>query len=296
MRVVFCVLTLVIGLGLATTPALATDFEFNKTTGIWDDESNWDPSGGPPGPGDTATIPSAKTCRVTTDEECDSFTLGGTLKVEAGHSLTVSEDCNLGGGGGKIQLVGDGSYTADLIIAASLTMSGKAATIEMWNGLITYGQSSDPTLTFERTSGPGPSPPVIHGDGEIKVKLTNKAWVWADHDGETLYLTDKDKSGVVGELDYGDWEARNGGILQVDAKVTGDATWGLLSGALSQIVINQCLTDLTGEVHLHIGTLTVNQSFCTTGNITWRDATTILVEEGVHHAIFGITCPATLCP
>jgi hypothetical protein len=74
--------------------ALGDTFTFNKTNDVWDDPNNWDPAGGPPGTGDTAIIPSDKTCRVEdANQAAEIIQVSGTLGI-VGRTLTLGKVSN----------------------------------------------------------------------------------------------------------------------------------------------------------------------------------------------------------
>lgn len=72
-------------LAFATVPAVGHTYVFNKANDIWGYEENWDSETGESYPqyGDTAIIPSGKTCRVEADQEALEIEVPGTLVIIA---------------------------------------------------------------------------------------------------------------------------------------------------------------------------------------------------------------------
>jgi len=238
--------------------AVAQTLQFQVADGAWHEKENWSTQR-VPDLEDDVIIPVGATCRIWDVAECRSFDVrnSGVLRVEAGASLTIHADSLLIIG--TLQLAGAPGAPATLIIAEDLTISGKATGIEMSYGRITRPPDRDPILSFVRAPGPGPTPPRIYGDGEIRVRLDNHAWVWATDAQRPLVLAGKPKSGS------GEWQARDGGMLLVKCDVTGEADWRIHQGDASRIWVRRALSNLTGRIELLTGTMLIDQQFCTSG-------------------------------
>ncbi len=267
---------------IATPVARAEIVQFQANDGAWGDLRNWS-VGRVPGVNDHVVIPVGATCRIAAPAECRSFDVqnSGVLRVEAGASLTLHADSLLVVG--TLQLAGSADAPAALIIAADLTLSGRATGIDMTHGQIVAAEGLDPILTFVRLQGPGPTPPRIFGDGEIRVRLDNHAWVWATHPERPLVLAGKPKSGT------GEWQARGGATLLVRSDVTGSAAWRIVQGDQSRIRIRRALADLSGFVELITGTMIVDRSFCTSGPLVAQVGS--LRFRGAETSSIGQTCP-----
>jgi hypothetical protein len=285
------ILLLTIAAACTAGEAHATDFVFGVSSGDWDVEGNWTPSGGPPVDGDSATIPAGKTCVVDTDEECDSIDVGGTLEIEAAASLTLrpeaGEESDVEG---ELKLTGDANNTADLIIDGNAQMNGNRGLLLMANGLIKPKNASGDKLTLPFIIDAG-TQFLVHGYGEISVALDSAVRVVADQFQKTLKLTggDKDGTGPAAE-----WEAFAGGTLEIDCAVTGNARWKQLTGGgATMIVIKHCVS-VTGDVSIRTGRFDVQDTFCTSGDLSWTGNTGIDVSSGASVS-FGETCSA-FCP
>lgn len=101
-----------------TTTAHATNYTFTATSGDWNVQTNWSPNGTPTF-GDTATIPSGKTCKIAdANQSCTSIVIqsGGTFGLES-RDLTLSAGSvsnagtfyfdNTGGGTPRVLLTGN---------------------------------------------------------------------------------------------------------------------------------------------------------------------------------------------
>lgn len=283
----------------AVAPAAGTDFAWEATGEgkYWDQTLNWNPDGRPVA-GDTVTIPSGSQyqCRIRYDEACTSYSVAGSARliVEAGGSLTISADSTTDSG--FLELNGDDSDTADLIIAASLSIGAVSSDrgIRMSNGRILPAAGVTPTLTFYDEND-DTDPPSIRGDGDIQVKLVNEGLVQASNSGKTLKLTSGEKQATYQQDGSGQWQARDGGILQVETTVTGSGKWAIFLGSQSEIIINHCLSDLTGDVELTTGKITYNEPFCTTGQVKYKGAA-VKVKSGKSTKDGGSSCPASFCP
>lgn len=100
----FCLSLLAISLTASLT--FATSYTFSPTgasttEGDWSDIGDWAPSGTVPGPGDTVTIPTGKTCIIqdTEHQYCDALTVdsGGTLQIENAN-ITIDDADNMTSG------------------------------------------------------------------------------------------------------------------------------------------------------------------------------------------------------
>ena len=282
-------LSLIVLVTFATAPAVAqSTYVFIVSDGYWGNRYHWSPSE-IPGPGDSVYIGSGQTCSVIEDQACASFTVLGTLQIYPGQSLTITGDSSLTG---SLEIRGDESDTAELIIADDLQISG-GGEIEMWSGVIVGAAETD-ELTL-KWAGTPQDVMRVHGDGEIKVALTNGVYVVGDHAGGSLRLTEEPKQATYEEFgDHrGSWMAALGGQLSVEVGVTGTGRWDVGAGT---IAIDHCCS-VEGDVSVAPGTFLVDSDvqFCTTGKLEWAYAETldgtIEVKAG-GSATFGGVCSA----
>ncbi|RJP31845.1 MAG: hypothetical protein C4547_14870 [Phycisphaerales bacterium] len=216
------------------------------------------------------------------------------LIVEAGASLTISADSSLGTA--FLELNGDPDDTADLIIAGTLSIGAISSQygIRLTNGRILPVAGQNPTLTFVDEND-DTDPPTIRGYGEISVKLISDGVVQATTSGETLWLTGGEKQATYETDGSGQWQARDGGVLRVDCQVSGSGKWLIDQGiGQSEIVVDHCQTELAGDVEALGGKITFNASFCTSGQVRYKN-TTVTVQPG-KSTKYGSACPAGFCP
>ena len=270
------VIPLIFALTVIALPgsANAATKTFQATDGLWHDGPNW-VGGIPAQDGDIAVIPDGKTCHVDEgeDEVCDAFQVAGELHLQQGSTLIIDSNSTITDGTVTV------SYDATLLIDGNATITGDGGDIVLMNGTGAIDHHRDGgTLTIEGSCGGDPPDRdcslTVHGYGKIKVGLVNNAFVVADACGllpaaGTLTLDDHAKSGS------GFWMAECDASLVVNVEVTGSGTWEIPAGAgnVGIIRILEECTDLTGDVNLLAGTLDVDESFSTTGDLTWRSAT-----------------------
>jgi len=264
---------LIIAAGTATS-ALAVDKTFAAgANNHWNTLGNWIPSGVPVSD-DNAIIPVGEECHITNgNAQADSIEVYGTLTVEGSRKLSLSGDAD-----SSIDDDGKLALSGTLVIKSDLTISGDGGEIEMGSGsVIDDDNDNGAELTVEEECDQQMEPDcalVVHGMGYIRVKLVNNAFVVADTftipGGMPLYLCNESKSGS------GLWVAEDTGRLEVDLDegedVSGSGTWRIISTGVNVpwITIKTCCDGLTGDVILINGIFRAEESFCTTGDLTWQ--------------------------
>ncbi|MCG3128864.1 MAG: hypothetical protein CHACPFDD_03760 [Phycisphaerae bacterium] len=122
-RILFSLIVVV----CTTASSFATTYTFIATSGLWDDEDNWDPTGKPVS-GDTAIIPNGKTCLVQNGNEAVKIVQvdsGGTLGI-VGRTLTlgVAGDTTSSTVNGLIYLKESGATPGVLKVQGFPTLGG----------------------------------------------------------------------------------------------------------------------------------------------------------------------------
>jgi hypothetical protein len=318
-RIGFLFLIAVLCLGPVVPVATATDYTLDLSSAVWNNPSAWSPNGYPETTSDTATIPAGYTVvfpDATTgfDVHIKSFSVGtgGTINTTGALSqgelatLTIDEDCTLNG---SLIL----PRTSRLLINDSLTITGTGGDILLGTGTGGIGNtgnnayvltiadtctgSYDGACDLDRLS----CSLQIHGYGEINGSLINNAFVIADtcvfFDTEELYGSLL----VLGNTMSGGgcWMA-NGGSLGIATEVTGDGDWACIADNCSEIVVQTCMDELTGNVLITQGKFKAKQRFCTEGDLEWisdnGSASQIIVSEDMR-AEFGLSsCSSVPCP
>ncbi len=169
--------------------ASATDYYFNVVaSGDWNDDYNWWPSGGPPGCGDTATIPNGHTCIVAAADqcaECVTVAFGATLRID---NRRLSIDA---GGGTGLTANGTVEFknTATLTTLSSLTVAGSGSLItlsssEAWVGTVLEDSSIWITIQSGVTfKGSFKFRANIHNDGILAVDSSSHDMEIGEADG-----------------------------------------------------------------------------------------------------------------
>ncbi|HNQ23894.1 MAG TPA: hypothetical protein PKK06_12440 [Phycisphaerae bacterium] len=158
----------------------------------------------------------------------------------------------------------------ELRIAANLTISGDKAYMYgarnggypnscVWGpnpGLITTVGLAQATFQTD-----GDDPFEVYGDIDVQGKVVNNARFGVQKPENVMKLSTNPKSGS------GVWFSK-GGLLEVDAEVSGSATWSISDDADAVISIKADCTALTGDVDISKGLLQIDANFCTTGDLT----------------------------
>lgn len=227
----------------------------------WDNDAAWDPTGRP-GSTQAACIPAGKEAwlyyagthevgRVIVSSDATNgngeiyIANGSTLKINGtGSSSTSTID-------GEIEMLAPGTR---LIFSADHTFSGTGEIVGNTHYVV-IDNSSATVRTLTIGSGV-----TFGGALEAKVAIANNGTVLAENG--TVKLTG-------GGSGSGVWEAKGAtGQLQVLGAVTGSGTWKLIDNAGAKIVIDALCNCLTGNVEMSTGTLDVNQSFETEGQLS----------------------------
>jgi len=263
-------LAVLVATGGAVTPALGTDNVYHAVSvPNWHVNDNWS-LGWWPRFDENAVIPAGEECLIWThdpDAVADSIEVYGTLTIDGGRKLSLSgvADSTLDG---SLEVIGT------LVIKTDLTIGvvQDAGEILMASGC----SIDDDTDNWAELTTEVP----IRGCGYIKVTLVNNASVVTDRfslmEQSPLYLTEGSKSGS------GFWEAKINGELVVDLgtgkSFSGAGTWQIIDNSADvtpKITIKTCCDLLTGDVILKNGIFRAEESFCTTGDLTWQS-----VEKG----------------
>ncbi len=285
-------LAVAMAVAAAATPTWATGYTFtanNGASGSWDDANNWDPVTGPPGSGDTATIPNGKLCRVDQDnQEADSIDVqsGATLEiinsVTNGPSLAITDNSTING-----YLYFTGTH-AILTIAADLTISG--------TGTITVSDRANDTGHIlsvlisslnKLTIGAGIT---VVGSVNFLVDLDNDGTFIVNNSNDYMNLgcgAGCAELTIEGEGKY-DVSAGTLHISQVSFTGIDVSSWGVTGGKL--LIHSFCAgcDDFGGELTLSGGTLDVDADLCTEHNFKFNNCT-IEVASGVT-AAFHTRC------
>lgn len=270
----------------STVSAEDNTFTEGEDNNHWNNGENWSLNH-PPEADERAVIPNGENCVIHAggnDAVAQSFSVLGTLTIQAGRKLTITANSTIGGLltiEGAVTTIGELVIDGTLIVGADFTNDGD---LILAGGKISGTSSDHLTFSFAHSDF------RVRGYGRIAVPLTNNVSINANESGETLYLSDFDMDGSVDQRTQ--WTASTG-TLQVDVQVTGSGSWGITSG-VGEIILNVD-TCVTGDVGVN-GSLTVNADFCTTGDLCWGQGGTIRVAQG-ETAMFGASaCSLASCP
>lgn len=231
--------------------ALATDYTFSVSEGEWQVTTNWSPNGRPVA-GDTATIGANKLCKVVNAEAVESVTVStglmdGNLNIRLGGAL------DLGAGGSTSTVNGDltfGGGSGDppqLVIKNDLTIQGSGSIdgADGAGGLITY-VTTNYRLTINESV-------VLEGDMAVSCEFTNSARVSAGANDKIELL-----DGSNPDDDNGIWE---------------------ITSSSGEIDFQDTAVTLNGDFSV-AGTLRVQQSVVTTGELSFKQNGVIAVTAG----------------
>lgn len=241
-------------------------------TGLWSEATHW--GGSTPASNETACIPAGKEVWVDYYQNksvgrvivySDATNGDGEIYIPFATSLTLNGTGSSSTStiDGEIEM---GTYgtTGKIILTANHTFSGSGKLVAVGSlGLGTIEGNDSTVRELTLSSGF-----TLQGRMEAKVKIINNGTVSAETG--TLKLS-KGGSGS------GVWQAKTStGKLQVLDSVTGSGTWRLNDNAGAQIVIDATCNCLEGNVEIYNGTLDVNQSFETTGNLSLTGLDTLI--------------------
>lgn len=205
---------------------------------------------------------------------------GGTMTVNTNGKLTLTDASNT-----RSRINGTLELKATLYIADSHTIRGDGGNIAM-SGFGLIDGPSNKTLTIDGVGSTRATSLTIHGSGEIKAALMNKAYIVADRAGETLYLDENPKDSTTA----GHWMAEGhetATLYAHTAEIRGGGWWELIDTSstitrLGRIWVDPCCVNLSGEVINLNGELCVGSIFCTTGDLTIRSVGAPLSQPVVH--------------
>ena len=274
---------------IATAPALADSFTFNVTNGVWNEASNWSPTSGPPAAGDTAEIPTGRTCRVEDDDQaCKTLEVYGTLKVDD-KTLTIDAD-----GSGYLDVDGTVEFlqSATLEVPENLSCSGDG-TIQAIDG---------GTVTIDADNGTGYAWLIIE---ELTFKGSIEVLAYIRFDATVKFVVDDaDDDMEIGQADSGG--------LATTVYIQGDGNFEVSAGSLrfgkSAPDIGECnpfdgkmkvsggTMQVTSyaqtawgnckpNVEVSGGTLSISQSFGTKGTLIFSGGTITVAQDklGIFH-------------
>jgi hypothetical protein len=304
-----------------------TPNEFVPAAGFWDVGSDWF-LGHSPTSTEVAIIGGGQECFVRVTPQSPVGAIQIAAHVVDGENVDETkitlDDANL-------TILGDSTIDgtlivrmdAKLLIGADLTISGsgdidiaQADEPGVWQ--ITYPDEVNDAyvLTLEDDCSAQQSPCnqvdleddcaiVLHGNGAVFVELENNAIVSGDGCA-VLESGDFDGLRLVGREKYGCgiWRAEGGGALEVRTEVRGGGKWivdGPWNGNCDTTIrVQECLLNLTGPVNVIEGQLLVEETFCTTGNLTWvpgdGESSAIEVSGGATATFHNPACPTMFCP
>lgn len=209
---------------------------------------------------------------------------GGTMTISSSGKLTLTNASSTRSRINGTLQIGAGT----LYIDSNHTIRGDDnGDIHMTSYSALIESAPNATLTIDGVGATEATALTIHGYGEIKAKLMNKAFVVADEDEEYLNLTTYDKEATS----TGRWIARGGPeatlYVQASCVVTGAGTWLLIdesdtSEIQGRIWVDPCLDDLSGDVLITNGELCLLGNFCTTGDFTLRSTGSPPSQPHVH--------------
>lgn len=294
----------------ATLPTFGIDYEFTdlaENTSAWAAPLNWNPTNGPPGKFDKATIPNGKTCRIET--QC---TFVDELTIEQGATLEVD----------------DGSIRSLFVFGGVITLDGSLILRGCLHLAIdTTIDTSGPLKSglFEGDAPPGETLPCIHQGfqdfvcdvdepvpaggapnltiGE-KVTMTGRIEIWTIGDliNNGLIVADDAQDIIQLGLDQADGLGRisGSGVFRVSAGLIfvrglvvfdpGSSLRWEVSGGTLQFQDN-CFycTEFRGEIVMTGGLMDIDADFCSEDKLEFENAT-IDVAAGLS-AKFSSVCP-----
>lgn len=288
-RMITIVATVAAAILMIAAPVMAqVTYTFNPTVGCenWDDADHWTPNTGPPGATDKAIILDGDIVHVDTliasggDEVGELDVQGdGQVVIKWNCRLTLhAEDTSTVEGLIIFRRIEGGEPRGELKIDGDVTVNGVNGT-----GVIAGARNGFVTPQFCWTLGPGrvfgtAGSSLTIGDElqmlgtlDIEVELINNGTVGIDTEwgsgAHTMRLMTNDKSGT------GDWFTEYGEIIvSVDVDTSGKWTVNQATGGiLAEIQLDHAL-NVTGDLTVDGGLLDVNETFCTTGKITFTQS------------------------
>ncbi|RJP34500.1 MAG: hypothetical protein C4547_10770 [Phycisphaerales bacterium] len=327
----------------ATAQEIVNVWEGTQDGQSWSDQTRWSLDH-PPTNTEVALIDNGKIPYVTNGVTgyCKRLVVnndngnGSGVKIEQGGTLIIGDGdewtSSLEKSGNELEIVGT------LKISGIQTFIGKG-TIRMSNedtSLIQEANGADDLLVLETECVSSPIDRgcsiTLAGKGNVAVAVDNRSFVVADYDGwdpVKLSLTTRPKTTSGGAEAY--WICENGGTMFIYTTITGSGHWEVadvnckdycairLQKCNGTIVVDAggCVRG-TGDVVLEAGCGGTNDhqlkvrynTFCTTGNLTWRSVSggpnnfksspSIFIDDtfsAYATAMFGLSsdCDSTLC-
>ena len=268
----YSLLSLIVVLATAGVAVGQTAYLFvpqNGTSGEWSTSSNWSPTG-TPGYLDSATIPSGKTCNISTSSaDIDSVTVNGTLHISE-RSLTIhggSNSTSTVNGTLSFNVVSGAAQRPELLLNTSIRIDGTGLiTGRRASGNTGYGViRSCPTDTCARTLEVGAELEVA---GSIKFETMDLELLATISSAAALIVDSSYDEMIIGaDLDAAQFTTFHGkGSLDVSAGVATFANTAYISGCIwtVNVIGGDVLMDadsvLTGTdmlVYVDSGDLTV---------------------------------------
>lgn len=294
---------------LQASQAMASTFTFQPTNGIWNFDGSWlDENGvpGTPNEDDLAIIPTGKTCNVNNNAAALSVDVDGVLRICSGKQIILYGDstvdgevtfmhCAPGGGGGCG--VGTIHLNDSLTIDGTGTIVGHAHPDDpcTGGGVIpgVISGEADQVLTLGSASSHGVT---ILGYIDVQVETINFARIGVDQPDDVLTLSTNVKTGKNGGLWFCDDGTLDVSIEVKDESAAISARWEMDEDAESTAVIeiNAVCDELTGDFLIEQGTLDVNASLCSGGQLTFQSVSgsqPVIDVAGSTSAKFSQGCP-----
>lgn len=207
---------------------------------------------------------------------------GGTMTVSGSGKLTLTDATNT-----RSRIYGTLDLSATLYIADNHTIRGDDSGDIVMSGYGLIDGPSNKTLTIDGVGGTRATSLTIHGSGEIKVPLMNKAYVVADNGYQPLILTTTNKDSTTA----GHWmaEGDENALLWIYAAstITGGGWWELIDDSYTATIMGKIWVDspcpsLSGDVVNKNGEMCIGNIFCTTGDLTLKSVGEVPSEPYIH--------------
>lgn len=270
----FVILAVVLVVAAVATPVAAGTFTFDVTSGVWDLNTNWDPTDGPPGINDKAIIPTGKTCQIASadSEDAKEVDIQGTGVLDVDGTLSIGENATANttvltigssadfDGSGHLHLYENATINAtvglgDVTIYNDLTLSGTGEI----TGVVDWDSNVDEDVTIA-------SGLKLRNIGRLGLDVINNGEIIVDNFASNVsFLGDVSGSGTYRSVNAGNMIIDPGGVLK---GTTG--TWQLEGGLLDFRGTTSGFADTMNLIH---GTFNLDKSFRHSGDYTIGGAT-----------------------